>query len=104
MTRIEVVDAEGQVHPVHAPDGLSLMEILRPLGIGIIGECEGSVACATCHVWVDAHWYDRLPPPTDAEAEMLDCAFHTRPTSRLCCQIVASTAIDGLRVVVAHGD
>lgn len=100
MTTIHVTDAEGRDHAVEARDGLSLMEVLRPLDIGIAGECEGSAACATCHVWIDPAWADRLAEPSEAEADMLDCAFHTRPTSRLCCQIRVTAELDGLRLAV----
>jgi 2Fe-2S ferredoxin len=100
MTTIVVIDGQGRELSVAAADGLSVMEVLRPLDLGIEGECEGSAACATCHVWVDPLWFDRLAPASDAEADMLDCAFRTRATSRLCCQIPVTPALDGLRVSV----
>lgn len=100
MTRLVVEDAQGRTLDVDADDGLSVMEALRPLDVGITGECEGSVACATCHVWVDPAWADRLESPSDDEADMLDCAFHVRPTSRLCCQIRVTPGLDGLKVAV----
>ena len=100
MTKLLVTNADGRELAVEATDGLSVMEALRPLDIGIEGECEGSAACATCHVWVDPAWTDRLEAPSEAEAEMLDCAFHVRATSRLCCQIRVEPALDGLRIAV----
>lgn len=100
MTRLVVTEADGSVREIEARDGLSVMEVLRPLGIGIEGECEGSVACATCHVWVDPAWMDRLGDPSEAEEDMLDCAFHVRPTSRLSCQIMVGPELDGLAVAV----
>jgi len=102
MTTLWVIDKDGQERGVEARNDVSVMEALRPLGLGIEGECEGSLACATCHVWVDKEWADRLAPPSEAEMDMLDCAFHVRPTSRLCCQIMVQPAIDGLRLIVAR--
>ncbi len=104
MTIIHVTDAAATRHSVEAADGLSVMEALRPLDLGIEGECEGSAACATCHVWVDDAWFARLDPPSDAELDMLDCAFNTRATSRLCCQIRVTPAMAGLTVSVPRGE
>lgn len=100
MTTIHICDAAGTKHALEMTDGLSVMEVTRDLDIGIGGECEGSLACATCHVWVDQDWMERVGEPSDAEADMLDCAFNTRQTSRLSCQIRVSSAIDGLLLTV----
>jgi ferredoxin, 2Fe-2S len=97
MTRIVFVDASGKEHQIEAADGLSVMEALRGHAPGIQGECEGSLACATCHVWIDPAWAHRLEQPTDDEADMLDCAFNVREHSRLSCQIRIGPDIDGLR-------
>lgn len=102
MTTLIVTDSEGRETTVEAKDGLSIMEALRPLDIGIAGECEGSIACATCHVWIAPEWNDRLDAPSEGEADMLDCAFHVRATSRLCCQVRVEPALDGLRLAVPH--
>ncbi len=100
MIRIVVVDREGKEHDIECPEGLSVMEALRSLGLGVQGECEGSLACATCHVWVDSAWMKKLHPPSDGEADMLDCAFHVRDTSRLSCQIRLCRALEGLRIEI----
>lgn len=102
MTRLIVTARDGSRHDVEAQDGLSVMEALRPLGIGIAGECEGSAACASCHVWVDAAWLARLPEPEDAEADMLDCAFNTRAGSRLSCHLRVGPELDGLELAMPH--
>jgi ferredoxin len=78
--------------------GDSLMQLARAAGLPVLGECNGSLACATCHVVVDPVWADRLPPVSDDEEAMLDTVFDLRPTSRLSCQIPLSDALDGLRV------
>ncbi len=102
MVKIFVTDKLGQQHCVEARKGLSVMEALRGLNLGIAGECEGSLSCASCHVWIDQDWFDRLPPAGDAEADMLDCVFSATPTSRLCCQIMVDTELEGLRLGMAH--
>lgn len=102
MTMIIVHDAHGQEHHVEVANGLSVMEALRPLELGIEGECEGATACATCHVWVDAAWFDRLPKQSDAELDMLDCAFRVRDTSRLSCQIMMGAGLEGLTLAIPH--
>ena len=78
--------------------GETLMQVARSAGLPVLGECNGSLACATCHVVVDPVWADRLPPVSDDEEAMLDTVFDLRPTSRLSCQIPLTDALDGLRV------
>jgi 2Fe-2S ferredoxin len=78
--------------------GDSVMQLARAAGLPMFGECNGSLACATCHVIVDAAWAGKLPPATDDEDAMLDTVFDLAPTSRLSCQLRLSDALDGLRV------
>jgi 2Fe-2S ferredoxin len=68
---------------------------------GIIGECGGSCACATCHVKFSNHWFERVGPPGDMEINTLYFRAHRQPTSRLSCQIVLSRELDGLEAEVA---
>ena len=96
---VTLILADATERAIAAPVGLSLMEALRREGL-IEGECNGSLACATCHVWVDEAFAAHLPPPSPGEEDMLDCAFHLAPTSRLSCQIVLDAALDGLRVAI----
>ena len=63
-------------------------------------ECEGSLACSTCHVIVDPNWFNRLEEPSEDEEDMLDLAFGLTPTSRLGCQIIITEDLDGLTVTV----
>ena len=81
---------------LHGAAGDSVMQLARAAGLPVLGECNGSLACATCHVVVDAEWAGRLPPPSDDEEAMLDTVFDLRPTSRLSCQIRLSPALDGI--------
>ena len=77
-------------------DGSHAMQLIRAAGLPMAGECEGSLACATCHVVVDPRWSDRLPPPSDDEEAMLDTVFNLTATSRLGCQIRLGPDTDGL--------
>lgn len=78
--------------------GESMMQVARAAGLPVLGECNGSLACATCHVIVDPLWAAKLPPVSDDEEAMLDTVFDLKPTSRLSCQILLTDALDGLRV------
>jgi 2Fe-2S ferredoxin len=77
--------------------GETLMQLARAAGLPVLGECNGSLACATCHVIVDPAWAGLLPPVSDDEEAMLDSVFDLTPTSRLSCQIPLTDALDGLR-------
>ncbi|MBF0445986.1 MAG: ferredoxin family 2Fe-2S iron-sulfur cluster binding protein [Magnetococcales bacterium] len=81
-------------------EGISIMEAAHENDIGLEGACEGSLACSTCHVVVDAVWYDKLEEATDEEEDMLDQAFGLTPTSRLGCQVIMTKELDGLRVTI----
>ena len=100
MPRITFIDRNGTRHEIDAPVGLSVMEIGRRNGIDIEGACEGSLACSTCHVIVDAEDFDRLAEPTEDEEDMLDLAFGLTHTSRLSCQIIMTEELDGLTVTL----
>jgi ferredoxin, 2Fe-2S len=99
--KVVVTDREGKVHDLEAPEGWRVMEVIRDYGLPIKAECGGACACATCHVYVEAGWQDKLVPPTDEEVDMLDQAFHVNERSRLSCQILTSDDLDGLQVTLA---
>ena len=71
---------------------------------GVLAECGGACACATCHVYVDNEWASRLEPLSDMEDAMLDSALSRQPNSRLSCQIEVDDSLDGLIVHVAPND
>lgn len=99
MTKITYVENSGTEHVVDVPDGLSVMEgALRYTVPGIDGDCGGACACATCHVYVEGGWMQKLPAMNDLERDMLDFAFDVKENSRLSCQIKVSPALDGLVV------
>lgn len=99
MPKVVFESADGSTQKeIMAEDGQSLLEIAHQHGIDIEGACEGSMACSTCHVIVDPMFFDRLPPLSVEEEDMLCLTFGLRPTSRLGCQVVVSDAVDGLLV------
>ncbi len=98
MPKMSFVERNGSIREVEAPLGLSVLEIAHRHGVDLEGACEGSLACATCHVVVDPAWSDKLAEPTDDEEDMLDLAFALEKTSRLGCQIVMTESLDGLVV------
>lgn len=83
---------------IEAPLGLSILEVAHQNDIDLEGACEGSLACATCHVIVDEKFYNMLEAPTEAEEDMLDLAFGLTHTSRLGCQLILTKELDGVKV------
>ncbi len=102
--RIFVTDQQGKEHELEAVEGWRVMEIIREYGLPIKAECGGACACATCHVYVDQAWLDKIPDIREDEEEMLDEAFNQEDNSRLSCQIILDESLDGLRVTLAEGD
>ncbi len=98
MPKIVFIERSGEARAVEAAVGLSVLEIAQQHDIDIEGACEGSLACSTCHVIVDPAWIDRLEPISEDEEDMLDLAFGVTRTSRLGCQIIMSSGLDGLTV------
>lgn len=103
MPKITFITRAGERLDIDAQRGLSVMEIARDADLGIEGTCDGSLACATCHVVVDPDHAGRLKPASDEEEDMLDLAFGLKPTSRLGCQLVMSDDLDGLVVTIPDG-
>lgn len=100
MTEITFVSANGKSTSVVAEEGDSVMRSAVVNDVqGIEADCGGSLACATCHVYVDEAWLDKLPPMSDAENEMLDFTASERlPNSRLSCQLELTAELNGLVV------
>jgi 2Fe-2S ferredoxin len=99
MPTVNFIDAHGATRTVDAPAGSTVMEIAVKHDVpGIVGECGGACACATCHVYVDDAWVEAVGAPTDMEKDMLDFAFDVREHSRLSCQIIIRPELDGLIV------
>ena len=99
MTKIMYIEHNGKPLTIDVANGLSVMEGAIQNNIpGIDADCGGSCACATCHVYVDKKWFDKLPNKESAEEDMLDMAFEPKSNSRLSCQLTVSDALDGLVV------
>lgn len=98
MPRMTFIKPDGTRQEVEAPLGLSVLEIAHRNNIDLEGACEGSLACSTCHVIVEAEWYDVLGEASEDEEDMLDLAFGLTHTSRLGCQIKMTDELDGLVV------
>ncbi|WP_168073859.1 2Fe-2S iron-sulfur cluster-binding protein [Caulobacter sp. SSI4214] len=105
MPTFNVLTREGQALLVAGDEGLSLMEVLKGGGVDeILALCGGSRSCATCHVYVDDAFLQRLSPMSSDEDDLLDSSDHRRSNSRLSCQIQVSDALDGMLVTVAPED
>lgn len=101
MPNVTYIDASGSSQTIDAPDGENVMRVALNNGVeGIVGECGGGLACATCHCYVDEAWFAKTGgPASDEERDMLEsAAAEVRPTSRLSCQIEMSPELDGLVV------
>jgi ferredoxin, 2Fe-2S len=85
---------------VEASVGLSVLEVAHENNIDLEGACEGSLACATCHIILEEKIYNILEQPAEAEEDMLDLAFGLAHTSRLGCQIILTKELNGMRVRV----
>ncbi|MBB5573686.1 MULTISPECIES: 2Fe-2S iron-sulfur cluster-binding protein [Rhizobium] len=101
MTKLTIVAFDGTRFDLDADEGSTVMEnAVRNSVPGIEAECGGACACATCHVYVDEEWAEKVGGPEAMEEDMLDFAFDVRPSSRLSCQIKLTKALDGLVVHV----
>ncbi len=97
--KIKVIFIEnGKEIEVEALVGLSILEVAHHNNIDLEGACEGSLACATCHVILEEKIYNTLDQPEEAEEDMLDLAFGLTHTSRLGCQIILTKELDGMRI------
>jgi 2Fe-2S ferredoxin len=99
MPKITYLDNSGNNKTVDVDNGLSVMEGALQNNIpGIDADCGGSMACATCHVYVEEKWFSKIPKAEDAEIDMIDMAFEPKKNSRLSCQLIVSDELDGLTV------
>ena len=99
MPKIKYIDQKGNSKTINVENGLTVMEGAVQNNIpGIDADCGGSMACATCHVYVEDSWFNKIQKAEDAEQDMIDMAYKPQKNSRLSCQIVVSDEIDGLTV------
>lgn len=105
MAKLTIVNRSGGRKSVMGDNGLSVMELIRDNGFDeMLALCGGCCSCATCHVYVDEAYADRLPTISDAESDLLDSSDHRKAQSRLSCQIPFSNALGGLTVTIAPED
>ena len=99
MTKITYIEYNGTEHTIDVQNGLTVMEGAVQNDIpGIDADCGGSMACATCHVYVKDEWYNKLDEKNEGEDDMIDQAYEPKKNSRLSCQITVSDKIEGLIV------
>ena len=99
MTKITYIDKGKNSKTIEVENGLTVMEGAIQNNIpGIDADCGGSMACATCHVYVEEKWFNKLPKPEEGEIDMIDMAFEPKKNSRLSCQLIVSEDLDGLTV------
>ena len=101
MPKIVFIEPGGGRREVDAPLGITLMEAARQHGVrGVVAQCGGACACATCHVYIEPAWLARLEPREEMEEGMLETAWEPRDNSRLSCQVHVTADLDGLEVTV----
>src|ERR1700722_16687089 len=101
MPKIVFTEPGGARREIDAPAGITLMEAARQYGVaGIVAQCGGACACATCHVYIDPAWLDKLEAREDMEEGMLEIAWEPRGNSCLSCQIHITADLEGLQVTV----
>ena len=99
MAKITYIEHTNKKHVVEVPNNMSVMEGAIQNNIsGIDADCGGSMACATCHVYVDEKWFNKLEKKDEGEEDMLDMAYQPNKFSRLSCQLLVSDELDGLIV------
>ena len=101
MSKITYRTQDNKTHIIDVQNGLTVMEGAIQNDIpGIDADCGGGMSCATCHVYVDEEWLDKLPVKEDGEEDMLDMAFEPKKNSRLSCQLIVSDILEGLVVSI----
>ncbi|MFM7029426.1 MAG: 2Fe-2S iron-sulfur cluster-binding protein [Chakrabartia sp.] len=100
MIRVLFTSASGKETEALGSPGQSLLELGQAAGLPLEGTCEGQMACSTCHVIIDADWFNLLPRASEEEEDMIDLAAGATRHSRLACQIMLAAALDGLKVQI----
>jgi 2Fe-2S ferredoxin len=103
MPSVIFIEFDGTHHTVEVAVGQSLMQAALDNSIpGILGDCGGSCACATCHAYLDPIWGQHVPVPTENEQGLLEVVMDPREESRLTCQVVMTAELEGLIVRLPH--
>lgn len=105
MPKLVVVNRAGEETTIDADVGLTLMEAIRENGVDeLLALCGGCCSCATCHVHIDPGAFDKFPPVSEDENDLLDGSEYRTEFSRLSCQLTVSDDLDGMRVTLAPED
>lgn len=93
---------DGTTITAEVREGQNLMEAAVANNVPrVVGECGGSLSCATCHVYIAPDWAAKTGDVGEFEDAMLDVAEAERQsTSRLSCQIKMNADLDGLTLIV----
>ena len=98
MVKVVFIERNGNRRELDAQPDTTLLRVAQGAGVDMEGACEGSMACSTCHVLVEAEWFAKLPAASVAEEDMLDLTYGVARTSRLACQITVTPELEGLTV------
>jgi len=103
MVKFVVTSVDGNVREFEDKvDGRSLMEVINDNGIEIEAICGGCCSCATCHVFVDKDWRDKIPARSEAEYELVSSTeYFDEESSRLSCQIPFTEELSGIKLTIA---
>ena len=105
MAKITFIEHNGTEHTVEGDNGMSVMEVaVKNMVPGIDADCGGACACATCHVYLQGEWAEKLAERSEMEEDMLDFAFDVKDSSRLSCQISVTPELEGCKVTIAQED
>ncbi|MEL7188598.1 MAG: 2Fe-2S iron-sulfur cluster-binding protein [Pseudomonadota bacterium] len=105
MPKLVVTNREGETSEIEVEDGLTVMEAVRDNGFDeLLALCGGCCSCATCHVYIDPEFKDKLPEMSEDEDDLLESSDHRNDTSRLSCQIPLTAELSGMKVTISPED
>ena len=95
---------KNRLKKLSVEEGTSILDVARKQDIEIEGSCEGSLACSTCHVFIDENWINKLSPANEDEKEMLGLLPDIKKNSRLGCQVILTKNLDGIVIIIPNND
>jgi len=105
MPKLIVTNREGETSEIVVEDGLTVMEAIRDNGFDeLLALCGGCCSCATCHIYVDPEFADKIPTMSEDEDDLLESSEHRNDTSRLSCQIPFTEELSGMKVTITAED
>jgi len=100
VVNVVYIDRDGKRHEIRGKIGDNVMYLAHRYNIELEGACEASLACSTCHVYVNDEYFDKLSEPLEEEDDMLDMAVFLKENSRLGCQIILTKELDGIELTL----